>query len=515
MSILRIPSLPDWLMTYELEPPSRDGIVWEAHDGKHPRSERRKSGSLLERFSSSLLAGGYYDCRSIPLNGAVVTLPRGVEIYRAFKELVDSQYRAEGLDEFFYPTLLPLSLLESSETVFSTRNRLFKVGTDDDFENCTPVAALSPTGEAAVYTHWSKMIRLHEDLPIKMYREASYFRPRGNAVSTGSSIFRALEATGVFEFHCCFANAAQAAEPAQGLTRMLREICRELNLPVLWSIRPTWTNNASVAESTLAADLHLPLGKTVQVAALYDQAQRFSSAYGVTYAYRGRIEHTYHLAGFCSKRMVSSLLLLSLLESGRMACPPSWAPSQLGVITKKADSEQAMEIDRLRSRLAKVPFRVLDAAVTEGMRVGKAVDYCKQIGVPLSLVIDCSSPPEYRCVFTRTDTDHEARLTLADLDRIPSLVEAILADLECSWRVSTCSRARDSLHFAYHRRELGSILEMGRIAVCPLKPEETVIREIESRIPGEVLGFVRSDNEHPCLISGEQGQTMGYIARRI
>ncbi len=131
----------------------------------------------LGEFASALREASLFDNRSLGIPGAVIALPLGQQVTRLYWELVRHHYDAAGLQEYDYPFLAPPSYQQEFDKVFPSQDKVLFVGTLKEFEANHPRALLLPTGESLIYNHWARTVRSETDLPIRMYRQARFFRP--------------------------------------------------------------------------------------------------------------------------------------------------------------------------------------------------------------------------------------------------------------------------------------------------------------------------------------------------
>lgn len=513
-------SLPSWPQKWNPSEKKSGGLVWRPpnlpSERTNDQKQTREDSSKLKNFSRTLLKGDFMDTKAVELPGANVVLPRGVTFLKLFYNLVEGIYEKYGLKEYHYPLLLPCNVIEPTGDLFSIENRILKVGTDKNFLEGNPIGILAPTGESVIYSHWRKQIKTRDDLPVEMFRKAYYFRPQSTKTGSGSAIFRAMESRDIYEFHCCYVDQKSAYQAFPRFLKMLNEISASLALPVLWSIRPRWTNNSAVARATLAADLVLPIGKTIQVAAIYDQAEAFSQVYGIQTSDHSQRLYTYHLAGFCSRRMPLGHLLWSMKEDGYLAINPQWAPEQLALILKYPKDQYLQEAESLKQLLLKQGIRMIVIAGGQGRKLSTARRSCAERGIPIDIVVhQLLDESGFRCVITRSDTGEEADLKLTQLQELTSFIPTLLAEISHDWCKRVFGAAAAQIVEVFSIDAVREVVKNGKIAVCPLLQEEAPIRTLEMGISGEVLGFVYASENLLCVQTGRDVATRGLVSRRL
>jgi hypothetical protein len=476
----------------------------------------------LGRFSSWLHQARVLDPYAIELPGAAVMLPTGVAMVGLLERVVREQYGRAGYEEVDFPHLVPLSAMERTQEVFGLRNSLLLVGDDDDWDARRPRAALSPTGESSVYTFWAHTIRSRRDLPQRIFRRTRYYRP----AKAGRSLLKGIEASDVFEFQSCTADASANTVEFDQALEMCRRVCAALWVPVLGSTRPPWTNQASVAERCVGLDVPLPHGATLQIGCLYDQGERFSRPYGVTWRDGdGRQHHTRHVAGCLTRRLLLAHIFLGLDVAGELLVHPVLAPVQVGITVHTIDPlahEWAYQLyDRLgstgiRVALAGLPDRRRDLVVDQGgeLAPGAQQRLWRRQGLPLRVFVHAArSDARPHVVVVRADTREEAIVDASTLARAEQELTGALAAVGHGYAMRA-HRFVSSRTQAADADTVRDVLRERRVAVCSLEPNEAAVRTVAQWRQGEVIGFRQASASGACIVSGRPTRAVAYISPR-
>ncbi|MGZ5029636.1 MAG: hypothetical protein ACXWFI_04420 [Methylobacter sp.] len=448
---------------------------------------------------------GLFDFGSVPTPGAFVALPGGMFLLQKFSSLIQDAFERVGLSEHRFPVLLPNELLEPTAELFSLDKKILRVSSVG--QPSLSQNYLAPTGESVVYSWLSRRIEKKEDLPIELYQRTTYFRPLRSG--GGLSFFRSSEAGDVFEFHGVYADQETQRINLARFSVMLDDIFRQLGLPVIWSIRPPWTNNRGVATAVRAADLLLPNGKTIQLSALYDQNERFSKPYKISYRDGDATRHTSQLAGYVSRRALMALLWWSSSHR-QLALPPSWAPLQVGVTTRKGTTQEKTAAAQLVSALKS---RGLRAAMDE-RPLGTARRRLHERGVPLDIVVR-EEQSRVRFVLTRESLNLETEPRLPGIDTATDATIAALALIEQDERRQLAFNTAARQTLVTTPDEVNEITAKGGVALLPLSVSEQAVRAVEQISKGEVLGFVEDRTPLACSHSQAPVRTRVVIARRV
>ncbi|MGF1430805.1 hypothetical protein [Kitasatospora sp. LaBMicrA B282] len=467
----------------------------------------------LGRFARWLREADVLDQDPIELPGATVTLPHGMRLIRRFDELAMRTYEQAGFEQYDYPMLVPDSVLTPTRRIMPLDGALVYAGDDEDWAAGRKRMVLTPTGEGAVYTHWAKLVRTRQDLPLLTYRRARYFRP----ARSGRSVFRAIEAPDIFEFQACYADRAEAEQGLRTAVAMARTLAERMHVPVLWSRRPPWTNNEGVSETTIGGDVPLPHGGTLQVGCLYDQGQRFSRVYDVGFRDGAERHHTHHVTGALTRRLVLTHLMLGMDADGELLVHPDLAPTQVALTLTTEDARDRAEAEQLVARLTEAGLRCeLRIAPARGA-AGRLHRRWRRQGVPLRVYLQPRRDPadRIRAVVVRADTREEAVLLPEHLADLAEPLVPAVAEVGHGYRRRAFGFAADQCHPAHDEAAVRKVLAQRAVALTPLAATKEAVVTVAGWGLGEVLGFRESASPAPCAVTGVPTTTLAYVSPRV
>ncbi len=307
----------------------------------------------LKVFTQALKENDIIDVIENSISGSVVVQPFGLLLFRQINEIIRKKFSNFGMGEYQFPDIVNSDTFSPVYDLLSLKDKLLHVGNDEDFQNKNQRGTLCPTGEEIIYTYWQQKIKSAVYLPIEMFRQANFFRPSKGKHRGG--LFQSMEAWDIFEFHCCYEIFQE--EKFISLQNMLAELTQELMLPVLWSDRPLISNNSKISLQTIAADTLLPIGKTLQVSAIYNQGQLMSKPFGIGYKKNGQYINTAHITGFISRRAAYASLFTGLKKDNRFFIHPNLAPIQVALLYR-AEANLENIINQLKTLLINNNIRV-------------------------------------------------------------------------------------------------------------------------------------------------------------
>ena len=495
-------------------PPARPGELDWKPGSDQPVALGERAGSQyvsLGQFSSWLHQAKILDPHAIALPGAYVLLGSGVAIVARMEQVVRQHYVHAGYSEWDFPFLVPPDALDPSRLVIPLHNALMLVGNDDDWAERQPREVLSPTGESSAYTYWARTVRNRRDLPQRMFRRARYYRP----ATAGRSIMRGVESADVFEFQSCNPDAETNAADFGRAVEMCRQVCADMHVPVMVSLRPPWTNNGTVADACIGVDVPLPHGATLQVGCVYDQADRFSRPYGVQWREKNERHFTRHTAGCLTRRLVLAHLFLGMESAGELLIHPVVAPIQVGITAHTADESNREQVRRLAASLESVDVRVACSGPGDTLAPGAQQRLWRRQGVPLRVY----AHPRFdgsggsRMVVVRGDTWEEAPLDDTPPLAAASRLKAALTEVGYGYDLRAYQFVAGQTQWA-DAGDVRDVVRERRVAVCHLEPTEAAVRAIAEWRQGEVIGFRQSEVSGPCVLSARPTRAVAYISPR-
>lgn len=506
-----IPALSDFPLMPELLPdrnfnPETFGLKWELLRGKenvtYRALETGKPPSVTD-FSRALLSSGLATPAAIKLQGATVIHPVGLKILHRYYDLIRNHFSDYGIEEWDFPDTTSPEDFIPVEKGFGWENKFLEVS---DGERA--IAALNPTGEEMIYSFWSRQLNLPGNFPVKLFRKASYFRKPGRGKHSGLTLFKSMEARDIFEFHSTYIDPEQHAKDAAAQSEMLRTLFRKMNLRLLYSLRPPWTNNAKVSRWTKGADFILPSGLSLQVAALYQQDDIFSRLYGIGVKANRSFTFAKQITGYVSRRIVLARWFTGMRSDGSFFMDPDFVPSQLALITGNDETEFA---ETLRAALLKAGITAEHISAGKPEEIGKIFRKKNDEGVPLILLRIPGSRPgqEAKTVIYRNDTMCQAVIGTKTADSCTELILALLGDIRNfnsflinqSWASACSTETRTG--------------QGNAVRFFPLAFSEEAVRTAQQQLGGEVLGYFRSERTQTCAMTGAPTDLTAACCRRL
>jgi len=372
-------------------------------------------GNILERAE-------IYDLR-YPIKGCGVYLPYGFKIRRYAFEIIRNMLDETEHDEALFPMLIPEDLLaKEGEHIKGFEDEVYWV----THGGTTPLdvkLALRPTSETPIYYMMKLWMKVHTDLPIKVYQIVNTFRYETKHTRP---LIRLREIMTFKEAHTAHATKEDAENQVKEAITIYKNFFDELGIPTIISKRPEWDKFPG-AEYTMAFDTIFPDGKTMQIGTVHNLGQNFAKTFELEFETAdGGKDYAYQTCYGISDRVIASIIALHGDEKG-LILPPNVAPIQIVIVPLlfKGKEEIAMnKSEEIYKILKEKGFRVkLD---DRDIRPGRKFNDWELRGVPLRIELGPRDIENKKITLYRRDTGEKFQI---DEDDLLNEINGIMASI--------------------------------------------------------------------------------------
>ena len=468
-----------------------------------------------------------------PIKGMDVWKPYGLTAMGLIDSLARREMSRTGHHEHRFPLLVPEDLLDKENKLVSILKAARESGIDPSELRFDEEASgfkkevywvthggenklempmfLRPTSETPMYTMFSLWVRSHADLPLKTFQIVNTFRYETKQTRS----FIRVREIHFFEAHTVHADQTGADEQIEEDAEMVQRIMHDLCLPSLVSKRPVWDTFPG-AWYTMAADVVMPNGRTLQVATYHHYKDQWANAFDLSYEDpEGNTKPCHQTTFGMSERLLGAVVGMHGDDKG-LILPPAVAPIQVVVlpIAAHADSNVEPAAQALAERLSASGIRVeLD---TRDVRPGvKHYDW-EIKGVPIRLELGPRDLSAGNVVLnSRTGSKFEISIEEAEKSVLESL-EGLAEDLRQRAKSLVSDKVQpfpfDNLNYDDSQE---SPIENGIVYQIAFEGNDSDAEFLEKKTGLTLLG--ECDDEFPeernCIITGKATKKMQHIAR--
>jgi prolyl-tRNA synthetase len=431
-----------------------------------------------------------------PVRGAMVIKPYGYAIWEAIQRELDDRIKATGHENFYFPLLVPASVLAQEGNLVEGFAPEVAVVTEAGGKQLEEPLVVRPTSEALIWATYARWVQSYRDLPLLYNQWANCvrweLRPR-LFLRTSEFLWQ--------EGHTAHETEEQAV--AEALT-ILHEVYADtienvLAIPVLRG-RKSESERFPGAVDTYTLEALMRDGKALQAATSHYLGQGFARTYDVRYTARdGSEQHPYATSWGATTRLVGGVVMAHGDERG-LRLPPRVAPQQVVIVPIFRDEE--------RGDVLRVAAAVADELRATGVRVrvddrpehrpGFKFNEWELKGVPVRIEIGARDLAAGVVTVARRDGSGKQQTPLTG---VAAVIGELLGDIQASlFEAARDERERRTLRDPTGYDELIEYLRgSGGFVVASWCGD----RECEERVKEESSATIR------CLPLGEEAALTG------
>ena len=292
---------------------------------------------------------------------------------------------------------------------------------------------------------------------------------------------------------------------------MYKEFFDDLGLAYLISKRPEWDKFPG-ADYTMAFDVIMPNGKTLQIGTIHNLGQTFAKTFDITFEDKdGEHKLVYQTCAGVSDRVIASVIGMHGDDKG-LRLPPKVSPNQVTIIPilfKKGKEEVLAKCAEIKEQLEAKGLRVnLD---DRDIRPGKKFNDWELKGTPIKLELGPRDLENNITIAMRRDEEEKIELALDDdlADNVIKLLNKSSENLSNqSWTFQD-----EHVKFTDNIDEIAQLVEAGNVVSFRWCGDEAIGKEIEERTGYDILGIQEEISEGKCIASDNDAQYMALIAK--
>lgn len=444
------------------------------------------------------------------VKGFLVYMPTGMQMIKEIVRLFDVELQKTGHGPVLFPVVIPERFMKKEgEHIKGFEKEVFWI-THAGKNKLDEKICLRPTSETAMYPLFSKWIRSHQQLPLKIYQDCCVYRYETKMTKP---LFRGRG------FYWIEAHTAHKTfEDADGQTEedmMIFEnvVTKKLGIPFLLLRRPDWDKFPG-AEKTYAFEAIMPDGISLQIGTTHNLGEKFSKVFNIQYIDSKKkkkyVNQTSYGPGIA--RILAAIVSIHGDDKG-LIFPPIVAPTQIVIVpiyTKETKTKVMKKAGELYGRLDERGFRAhLDDR--EKYTPGFKFHEWEMKGVPLRVEIGPLDIKNKKVSMSRRDTLE--RLSVPQ-EKMEDYVIEILDSI--GDKLNQKAKKMMKIVDASNMNEIKAALKGGGFIRIPFCMEQDCAENFKSETGAEVRGTMFGKKEAPkdkCAICGKKANTMAYVAK--
>ncbi|MEF8775201.1 MAG: proline--tRNA ligase [Haloarculaceae archaeon] len=447
-----------------------------------------------------------------PMGGFIVTRPRGYEVWERIQNHLDSWFKDTGVQNAYFPLLIPESLLEREKEVVEGFDPEVAWVTHGGYDELEERLAVRPTSESIIAPFMAQWIRSHRDLPMRLNQWCSVVR--WEATET-KPFFRTKEFLWQ-EGHTAHADLEDAwAETMRRLDQYERVYEEVMAMPALTGRKPPHDKFPG-AHTTTTVETLMPDGKSVQGATSHYLGTSFAEAFDITYVDADEAEKTAHTASWGMSWRAMGAMFMTHSDDQGLVLPPVLAPEQVVVVPIWQEANKAEVVGYAEDVATDIEGTArVELDDRENRNPGFKYNEWELKGVPLRIEIGPNEAADGEVTLVHRPDGEQV---VEDRAEIAATVEEHLDTVYAKLYAAAAKNLEDGIREAESREEiLGTIGQHGGYVKAGWCGDEACEDPIKEAIAAEIVMVPLDRDAEPihdgCAICGEAAQETAYFAK--
>ncbi|HTT25753.1 MAG TPA: aminoacyl--tRNA ligase-related protein, partial [Thermoplasmata archaeon] len=462
----------------------------------------------IDWYLAALEAANLTDKR-YPVKGMNVWTPYGLQARRQLDAVMIREIEATGSIPVEFPTLIPQTEFQKEKDhIKGFDAQVYWVTRGGESTLDIPLV-LRPTSETAMYPIFALWIRSHKDLPLNVYQIVNTFRYE---TKTTRPFLRVREIH-FFEEHTCQVDEATATARVASNLAAFAAMARAFLLPYLAIRRPEWDKFPG-AYYSVALDIPVGEGRSLQIGSIHHYRENFSRPYGIGYEAADGTRTLVHQTTFgLSERLLGAIVAVHGDGKG-VVFPSAVAPVQVVLIPIPGKGAGPDPVAAARALAARLAARGLRVKVDDAEdRPGAKYYRWETLGAPLRLEIGGREA----AAGTASAVSRLGARSVLGPENLEGAIVGALADADGALAARAQAAFVGAFAVVHALADLKGIPKIAQIAWCG---SEACGHRVEEAIDGALLGTPEGDPPilgEPlpgCLACGSRENVRWALAAR-
>ncbi|MCM2324930.1 MAG: proline--tRNA ligase [Candidatus Woesearchaeota archaeon] len=442
------------------------------------------------------------------VSGCIVYKPYSYEIWEKIMAFFNEKIKKSGVRNAYFPLLIPESLLMKEQTHvqgFAPEVAWVTHGGDTKLGERL---AVRPTSETIMYDSYSKWVRSHNDLPLRINQWNSVVRWE---FKHATPFLRGREFLWQ-EGHTVFATKEEAEAEVLEILEYYASIYEELlAVPVIRG-KKTENEKFAGAEYSTTCETFLPVGKAIQGCTSHHLGQTFAKAFEISFLDKnGEKKYGWQNSWGYTTRSLGVMIIMHGDDKG-LVLPPKIAPIHAVIVpiifdkTKDAVLKAAQD---MKKALSKYSVYLDDR---EGYTPGWKFNEWELKGVPIRIELGPRDIENSQVVLVRRDTSEKITVNISDIGKS---VGELLKDIQKNLFNKAKKQMDDITVRIKTKEEFMKAVEEKRWILAPFcgdSEKETKIKD-DTGYKTNCIPFKQSKKLGKCFCCGNDAKFEVFFGR--
>lgn len=437
-----------------------------------------------------------------PVKGFMIIRPRAYALWENIQNYFNAILKQKNTLNAYFPLLIPdYFFKKEAEHAEGFAPELAYVEQKDEDNKL----AIRPTSETIMYDSYSKWIRSHRDLPLKLNQWCNVLRWE---VKQTKPFVRTREFLWQ-EGHCAFATKEEAENNMVEMMGSYQQLVEEmLAIPVIVG-RKSKMEKFAGALKTLTMEAIMPDGKALQMGTSHNLGQNFAKSFNVMFKDKNEEDqYVWQTSWGFSTRLIGALTMVHGDDKG-LVIPPKIANNKVVVIPILFEDSKDKVLDECNNIVnhLKDYGAFLDSS---DKSPGWKFSEWEMKGIPLRIELGPKDLDKKQVVIVRRDNNKKEIVSHKD---IVVVVNKMLEEMQKDLYLNARKMLESKIDSARDINQLKKKLEEGKFVKVFMVDDKRVEEKLKEET-GACSRIVEEESkEGECIISGQKTKTIAYVAK--
>lgn len=368
----------------------------------------KKEGDMPEWYSQVVLKSGLAEYA--PVKGCMIIKPLGYAIWENIQKYFNERIKKIGVKNAYFPLFIPESFFKKeAEHAQGFTPEVAWIANKYEGERL----AIRPTSETIMYDSYSKWIRSHRDLPMRINQWCNVVRWETEA----TKMFLRTREFLWQEGHCVYETKEECDKEVLLMLEEYRKLVEEvLAIPVLLG-KKTEKEKFAGALYTTTIEAFMPDGKALQCGTSHNLGQGFAKSFGIKFLGKDEKMHLpWQSSWGFSTRLIGALVMVHGDDKG-LVLPPKISPLHaviVPIIFEKTKEKVLKKAKEIKSKLKEFEVEIDDRTdYTPGWKYNE----WEMKGVPIRIEIGPKDVEKNQVVLVRRDSGKKEFVKINDVNK--------------------------------------------------------------------------------------------------
>ena len=466
----------------------------------------KKEEDFSEWYNQVCLKAGLAEYSTV--KGCMVIKPLGYSIWENIQKNFNKIIKSMGVRNAYFPLFIPESFFKK-EATHAEGFTPEVAWLDKEVTGGEEKLAVRPTSETIMYDSYSRWIRSHRDLPLRINQWCNVVRWETKA----TRLFLRSREFLWQEGHCVYATADECVKETIEYAKRYKKFIEEfLGIPILIGAK-TDKEKFSGAETTYSVEAIMPDSKALQAGTSHDLGNNFAKAFGIQFEDKDKkLKYPFQNSWGISTRLIGALVMTHADDKG-LVIPPKIADEKIVVVPIRFEQDKKVLVKsrEIVKRLSKYnPILDERLEVTPGYKFNE----WELKGVPVRIEIGPKDLEKKECILFFRDSLEKKVVKIKDLEKVVSQ-ELIFMQKRMFEKAKKVLESK--LDTAESLEELNKKIKQGKIVLVPLENSKEVEDILKDKLEG--VKTLNRPFKQPnlinkkCIISGKSAAYWVYVGR--